>query len=211
MSDERGARLLLTERDAIVPVLRRTPVADLDRPTVCTGWSVRDVLAHCAAALHRLATGDLHSFGPADNERDVEARRALPATALLDELSDAYEPAARVIAAGAGRYDGFALGEWIHGGDVRLALGLPDPYASDGLEDALALVVALSRYRRTAVPHTLVTLPDRTLDLGTPGDAEPATLHTDPATLVRVVSGRPADPADYRLTGATPDQYRMLG
>ena len=49
-----AARLLRTEANALLPILRRTPVAAFDRPTICTGWSVRDVLAHCAAALVRL-------------------------------------------------------------------------------------------------------------------------------------------------------------
>jgi uncharacterized protein (TIGR03083 family) len=57
-----GARLLLTERDALLPILRRTPAAAFDRPTVCAGWSVRDVLAHCGSALMRLAEGRLHEF-----------------------------------------------------------------------------------------------------------------------------------------------------
>jgi uncharacterized protein (TIGR03083 family) len=50
-----GARLLLAERDALLPILRRTPADAFDRPTVCAGWTVRDVLAHCGAALQRLA------------------------------------------------------------------------------------------------------------------------------------------------------------
>ena len=32
-----GARLLRTEADALLPILRRTPAAAFDRPTVCTG------------------------------------------------------------------------------------------------------------------------------------------------------------------------------
>ena len=59
-----AVRLLRTEADALLPILRRTPAAAFDRPTVCTGWSVRDVLAHCAAALVRLAEGRLHQFTP---------------------------------------------------------------------------------------------------------------------------------------------------
>lgn len=60
----RGARLLLTERDAILPILRRTPPSDFDRPTILPGWSVRDVLAHCAAALGMAAAGTSHGFSP---------------------------------------------------------------------------------------------------------------------------------------------------
>lgn len=206
--EDRGARLLRTERDALVPLLRRVPAADLDRPTVCTGWSVRDVLAHCAAALHRIAAGDLHRFTPEDNERDVAARRDRPAATVVDELAAGYDAAAAAFAAAPGRYDGVALGEWIHGGDVRDALGRPDAYASAGLDDALDLLVAYGR--RAGAPYTVVTLPDRRFVLGEPGGAAAATLGTDAATLVRLCSGRPADPARYRLTGAAPERYHLF-
>jgi hypothetical protein len=33
-----------------------------------------------------------------------------------------------------------------------------------------------------------------------------ATLVTDNATLMRLFAGRPAPPADYRLTGARPEE-----
>jgi len=66
------SRLLLAERDALLPLLRRTPEAAFDLPTVCTQWSVRDVIAHCASALIRVATGSEHGFTPADNQADVD-------------------------------------------------------------------------------------------------------------------------------------------
>ena len=52
---QRPARLLRTEYDALLPILQRTPEPAFDRPTACPGWSVRDVLAHCGAALTRVA------------------------------------------------------------------------------------------------------------------------------------------------------------
>jgi uncharacterized protein (TIGR03083 family) len=55
-----GARLLLTERDALLSILRRTPADAFGRPTVCTGWTVRDVLAHCGCALTWAVEGRLH-------------------------------------------------------------------------------------------------------------------------------------------------------
>lgn len=70
----RGARLLLTERDAILPIVRSVPPGDFDRPTVLPGWSVRDVLAHCAAALGLVAAGTGHAFSPAENQREVDDR-----------------------------------------------------------------------------------------------------------------------------------------
>ena len=206
-----GARLLRTEAEALLPILRRTPTTAFDRPTVCTGWSVRDVLAHCASALVRLAEGRLHQFTPEQNEADVAERRPWPLADVLTELERGYAQAAPVVAAAAGRADGIALGEWVHGGDVREALEEPRPYESDGIEDALVLLVERSQAR--AVPPTRVRLPDRELRLGMTGDTgrPPAELVTDPATLVRLCSGRRPDPARFTLRGADPDRYHLFG
>jgi Mycothiol maleylpyruvate isomerase N-terminal domain len=85
-----GSRLLLTERDALLPILRRTPVEAFDRPTVCTGWTVRDVLAHCGCALTRAADGSLHRFTPELNEMDVAERRSWALERVLAELEQGY-------------------------------------------------------------------------------------------------------------------------
>jgi hypothetical protein len=81
------------------------------------GWSVRDVLAHCAPALGTAAAGTSPGFSPEENQRDVDERKPLPIQDVLDELEARY--AAAAIAMAEGRLDGLALGEWLHGGDVR--------------------------------------------------------------------------------------------
>jgi uncharacterized protein (TIGR03083 family) len=198
----RPARLLRAEHDALLPILRRTPEAKFGNPTACPGWSVRDVLAHCSSALHRTITGDLHAFTPEQNEVDVAERRPWPLQDVLSELATGYLNAGEPIASADGRLDGIALGEWIHGGDVRDALGEPSAYASEGYDDACALLV--ERTRRRAIPLVEVQINEFRLVLGaaTP-DRQPATLHTDRSTLMRLVSGRPAEPTEYELVGAT--------
>ena len=84
----RPARLLQAERDALLPILHRTPDRAFDRPTACPGWSVRDVLAHCAAALSRVAAGNLHAFTPALNELDVAKRREMATHGHTADASD---------------------------------------------------------------------------------------------------------------------------
>jgi uncharacterized protein (TIGR03083 family) len=204
-----GARLLMTERAALLPILRRTPADAFLRPTVCTGWTVRDVLAHCGAALTGLAEDRLHKFTPELNELDVAERRSWPLARVLAELEQGYAAAAPVLTAAGGRLDGVVLGEWVHGGDVREALGEPGAYESDGVEDALVLLV--ERSRRQGVPATLVRLPDRELRLGVGEDATRVDeLVTDVATLVRLCSGRDPDPARFRLDGADPLRYHLF-
>jgi hypothetical protein len=124
---------------------------------------------------------------------------------LLSELERGYLDAGPVIAAAGGRLDAIALGEWIHGGDVRDALGEPLAYASDGFEDACALLA--ERARRREVPLVEVSLPDNALRLGVPVPGRPAaTLVTGRATLMRLFAGRPAGPGDYQLSGAVPGE-----
>jgi len=209
----RAGRLLLTEAAALLPILRATPQADFDRDTLLPGWSVRDVLAHCAAALGMAVTGSFHTFSPADNQRDVDARAGLPLDELLDELAGAYAGAAAAMDAAGGRMDGLALGEWVHGGDVRHALGRPGAYASDGVDDALALLVARSVER--GAPATTLTLTgpgegERELAFGRADDEVSARLRTDAATLVRLCAGRSPDPAAFELTGAAPQEYLLF-
>jgi uncharacterized protein (TIGR03083 family) len=200
---QRPERLLRAEHDTLLPILHRTPEAAFANPTACPGWPVRDVLAHCGAALTRAATGRLHAFTPELNELDVTQRRDWPLPRLLSELEQGYLDAGPVIARAGGRLDAIALGEWIHGGDVRDALGEPLAYASDGFGDALALLA--ERARRRAVPLVEVSLPDDTLRLGVPVPGRaPATLVTGRATLMRLFAGRSAGPADYQLSGAVP-------
>lgn len=199
---QRPARLLCAEYDALLPILLRTPESAFDRPTACPGWSVRDVLAHCGAALTRVAAGRLHAFTPELNEIDVAWRRQWPLRKLLSDLADGYLEAGSSIGDASGRLDGIALGAWLHGGDTRAALRQPRAYASEGFDDVCVLLADVSR--RRAVPLVEARLPGATLWLGVPVPGRPqATLTCGRATLMRLFSGRPTGPYSYHLVGAT--------
>src|SRR3954464_8530673 len=58
----RGGRLLRAEGSALLPILRTQHPVAFDKPTLLPGWSVRDVLAHCSAALKMASTGQFHDF-----------------------------------------------------------------------------------------------------------------------------------------------------
>ena len=207
---ERGGRLLRAEGLAIVPVLRELPLPAFDTPTLLPGWSVRDVLAHCSAALKMVAAGSSHDFSPASNEQDVLHRRGWPIEQLLTELASGYDGGAAAVDAAAGQLDGVALGEWVHGGDVRQALGLPAAYSSEGLEDALVLLAERSRGKGLPATEVTLTEPAQSLRLG-PVDVEPvATLQTDAASLIRLCAGRSPDQSRIILTGAAGPDYLMF-
>jgi uncharacterized protein (TIGR03083 family) len=218
---ERGPRLLFYERDALLPLLRaraESAPADFDRPTVLPGWSVRDVLAHCSAALGMAASDTMHGFSPEENDTDVIRRRDWPIGELLDELAGGYQGGAAAIGAAGGQLDGLALGEWLHGGDVRDALEMPDAYTSAGVDDALAIIVERGQSERSTLPRTHVTLTDRvdqssgvldlgTFELGKPSGGAEAHLTTDTATFLRLIGGRSPDPSRFTLAGAEPSRY----
>jgi uncharacterized protein (TIGR03083 family) len=188
--------ILLREAAALRPLLAGAPLASFDRATVCTGWSVRDVLAHCGAALSDATTGTTHDFTPEDNARDVTKRRGWPIDDVLDELFTRYETAAQAIDAAGGALDG--IGEWIHGGDVREALGAADAYVSPGVELAVSLLLDRSRLRNA--PRIDVEIEGHHHEFGS-GDGI-ATLITDVETFVRLCGGRNPDSTRYQLNGA---------
>jgi len=141
---------------------------------------VRDVLAHCSAALTLTAAGTMHSGSPEENQVDVDHRRDWPVARLLDELASGYESCAAAVDAAGGAYDGVALGEWVHGGDVRHAWGIDGAWASDGVDDALAVLVARSRRPGSRLPATAVTLTDGRRWLSAPPTRSPASRPTPP-------------------------------
>ncbi|MFC5719479.1 maleylpyruvate isomerase family mycothiol-dependent enzyme [Streptomyces gamaensis] len=208
---ELPGRLLLAERDALLPLLRRTPPERYTLRTACPGWTVRDVLAHCAAALVRIVEGRTEDgFGPGTNAADVAERADWPLHRVQEELEYGLTAAGPALAAGDGTWDDVALGEWVHAGDVRDAWGEPGAYGGGDTEAALALLGLASRNRDT--PRVHANLPGRTAPLvlgnDTPG-RPPAELAADLPALIRLYSGRPLVGTRYTLRGAREDELVM--
>ncbi|AKN75354.1 MDMPI_N domain containing protein [Streptomyces sp. PBH53] len=212
---ELPGRLLTVERDALVPLLRSRPDADFALPTAaCPGWTVRDVLAHCSAALMRVVENRFEKgvFSPEANERDIAERAGWTNAQVVDELERGMTEAGPVIARGDGRLDILALGEWVHAGDVREVLGAPGAYAGAGLPDALALLARHTRERRHVPLHADLDDVDEPLRLGSMApDGPPARYIGDAATLVRLYAGRPVAGASYELAGAREGELNIFG
>lgn len=216
-----AAQLLLIEATAIRPVLEALDLAQFDGPTVCTGWSVRDVLGHCGAALTRVIADDLHGFSSAENEADVLQRRSWTVSRVLEELFLGYEAAAVGVDRAGGGFDGVGLGEWMHGGDVRDAVGASLPYTSAGVN--LAFDLLLERSTGRGLPHgrtsRLAVADKPVLDILVDGrsrrfggDGEViGTLTTDLETFVRLCGGRRPDPERYDLRGAAESDLALFG
>ncbi|MEU6374571.1 maleylpyruvate isomerase family mycothiol-dependent enzyme [Streptomyces sp. NPDC046909] len=207
--------LLTTERDALVPLLRSRPDADYALPTAgCPGWTVRDVLAHCSSALMRVVENRFEKgvFSSEANDRDIAERADWSNAQVVDELERGMTEAGPVIAKAGGRLDMLALGEWVHGGDVRDVFGEPGAYAGPGLPYALTLLARVSRERGRLQVHADLDDVDEPLTLGAvSGDRTPARFIGDAATLVRLYTGRPVAGRDFELAGAEEGELNIFG
>ncbi|MGW7426815.1 maleylpyruvate isomerase family mycothiol-dependent enzyme [Streptomyces sp. NPDC054813] len=209
-------RLLAVERDALLPLLRSRPDADFALPTAaCPGWTVRDVLAHCSAALDRVVESRFEKgvFSPESNDRDIADRADWTNARVLDELERGMTEAGEVIAGRAdGAWDGIAFGEWVHAGDVRDCLGEPGAYTGVGRPYALSLLSRVTRDRGRLRLQADLDDVDDPLHLGVPsGTRTPARFIGDSATLVRLYTGRAVDGASYELTGAAAEELNLYG
>jgi uncharacterized protein (TIGR03083 family) len=82
-------RAIGDERAALLGVLAPVGGAEWDRPTVCTEWSVKDVLAHMVEGelnVGRVYRGELRESGHVDPEEGIARWRALPGEAVRAAL-----------------------------------------------------------------------------------------------------------------------------
>ncbi|MET7600666.1 MULTISPECIES: maleylpyruvate isomerase family mycothiol-dependent enzyme [unclassified Streptomyces] len=211
---ELPGRLLRTERDLLIPLLRARPEADFALRTACPGWTVRHVLAHCGAVLTRVVERRFEKgvFEPEANDRDIAERDGLPVERIVDELERGMTEAGPVIARAGGVLDAVALGEWVHAGDVREAFGEPGAYGGEGLPYALALLSRVTRERDHVPLHADLDGLDEPLRLGRPsGTRPPARYIGDAPTLVRLYAGRPLVGTRYELAGAAEAELNVFG
>ncbi|MFJ6086424.1 maleylpyruvate isomerase family mycothiol-dependent enzyme [Streptomyces sp. NPDC092369] len=213
---ELPGRLLGVERDHLVPLLRVRPDTDFALPTVgCPAWTVRDVLAHCAAVLTRVVESRFERgvFSPEANDRDIAERAEWTNAQVVDELERGMTEAGPVIAKAGGVLDMIALGEWVHAGDVREVLGAPGAYAGAGLPDALTLLVRVTREREHLPLHADLDDVDEPLRLGAvTAPRPPARYIGEAATLVRLYAGRPVPAGgSYELAGAEEGELTIFG
>lgn len=204
---ELPGRLLRTERDLLMPLLRACDEDRFELRTACPGWTVRQLLAHCGAALVRIVEGRLEEgvFLPESNAADVAEREDWPLGRVLDELERGLTEAGGVIAGHEdGLLDAVALGEWVHAGDVRAAFGEPGAYGGDSTAHALPLLEAVSRRRKTPRLHAFVSCARAPLVLGDVVEDRPvARFWGEVPALIRVYTGRPLTGTRYELDGAT--------
>ena len=148
------------ELTAFTGLVRSLDDAQLDTPTRCEGWTVRDVAAHVAGTLADITAGRFEGLGtPEVTQREVDERAGRGAAELAEELDEvnagaqallgafddeAWEgPAPAGVAPTVGWgveslwYDAF-----VHGDDIRHAIGQPSA-RSDAIRAAVSHVTAV--------------------------------------------------------------------
>jgi uncharacterized protein (TIGR03083 family) len=200
---------LRTERERLTAYLNDLPEAAWDKPSLCDGWRVRDVVAHLVGNAHDIAARNLEGAGSVEyNQRQIDERADRSPAELLAEWAEQgalfeegvialdddfwnapYPPFGTV---------GHALQRlvedlWVHAQDVRLALG-QSPEPGPGVHATLEVTARelAERAPRLAPDVGVVTLAagdfKETVKLADSGAA--VSVEGDPATLALVATGR---------------------
>jgi uncharacterized protein (TIGR03083 family) len=145
-----------------------------ERPSRCAGWTVGDVARHAIGSMADVVAGRVDGLGtPEVTEREVAERQGRSPAELADECAEVRKAAAGMLpmfddaawnGPSPGGYEGtLADGVealwydlWLHGEDIRAALGRPAEGTGSGLAGGISHVAFELRKRgwQGAVPST---------------------------------------------------------
>jgi len=192
----------LAELDNFGELLRSLRPADLDAPTRCDGWGVRDVAGHMVGQVTDVVNGRLEGLGtPEVTEREAKERADRSAAQLADELAEGRAGVATLAdavddaawnAPVANDFEG-TLGEgvlalwfdgYVHADDIRAALGAPS-VGGEGLRGSIHWV-AVDLDRRGWGQATLSLDGVDVIEVGGGGEK----ITGDPYEFLLVATGR---------------------
>ena len=137
--------VIVEERRSVLATFEQLDDHQWDVPSLCEGWTVRDVLAHLVLAAHpplkRYAAAAVRARGSFDraNHRLAVEDAARP----TDELVAAYRSAIPHRFSPPGWPEAAPLADvLLHGLDVRIPLGLPTDRPADHYVPALDLLLS---------------------------------------------------------------------
>jgi uncharacterized protein (TIGR03083 family) len=203
MTDIRSA--VAGERSDLADVLGGLPAADWDRPTLCAGWRVREVVSHITMAYRisapRFVAGMIRAGGNFNRYADRQARHdasTLTPAELVDclrqNVDNPWKPPG-------GGFEGALSHDVIHGLDMTVALGIDRQVPHDRLQYVLGAL------QPRHVKYFGVDLSDVQLqatDLSwTFGNGRPLTGTAQ--DLLMVLSGRRLPP--NHLSGQAADRF----
>lgn len=139
VTQQRIADELKGERESLTAYLESLPESAWDKPSLCEGWTVKDLMAHTVGIAADVANRRLDAIGtPEANQRQVDERRDRTPRELLDEWrveGTSLEDGVRALEDefwNAPYVDNFTVGGalqrmvediWVHGQDIRIPLG----------------------------------------------------------------------------------------
>lgn len=201
---------LREERERLTTYLRSLPAEAWERPSLCEGWSVRDVVSHLVGNCADVLEQNLDGVGStAYNQRQIDERASSTPEQLLAEWDGKGPGCEAVYEAMPPELWSFEMGGiigtigagvrrqledlWVHAQDIRLALG-DEPTSGTGLAAALELIAdeLPAQFRRYA-PHfgrldLALEGAARTVALG--GEGGPLRIAGDPAEFALIATGR---------------------
>jgi uncharacterized protein (TIGR03083 family) len=181
------------ERADLADFLATLTPPDWEAPSLCTKWTVKDVVAHVISYEELGPLGLLKRFAKGwivrANQVGVDEFSALSAQQLLEFLRDHLQP--RGLTAGFGGMIALVDGT-IHHQDIRRALGRPRTVPADRLERVLGLVPGNPRL---GAGRRIRGLRLRATDLDWEHGRGPEVVGPGEALLM-AMSGRPAALAD---------------
>lgn len=181
---------ITAERRAFGTVLEALTDADWNAPSLCSGWRVREVVAHMTMPF-RLSTprfvGELlHSRGNFSAMADRVARRdaRVPIASLMQgwrtNVEHPWKPPG-------GGHRGALTHDVVHGLDITIPLRIESPVSEPALRMVLQNATTSLSLRRSGVDLTGIRLSADDLDWAF-GDGQP--LHGRAQELLMVLMGR---------------------
>lgn len=120
--------LVAAERTDLVELLTGLPEEDWDKPSLCTGWRVREVVAHITMAyrysMPRVLLGIAKAGGRFNQFSERAARADTAALSNAELLSCLRENINHPWKPPGGGYEGALSHDVIHGLDMTVALGI---------------------------------------------------------------------------------------
>ena len=202
---------LSEELSAFTALVRSLDADQLEAPTRCEGWTVRDVAAHVAGTLADITAGRFEGLGtPEVTQREVDERAGRSAAQLADELDEVAVGAQQLLSAfdddawdaeapsGVARTVGWGVESlwydaFVHGDDIRAAIGQPS-VTSEAVRASVSHITAVLTDQ--GYPATTVAL-DGIEQFPVSGGGD-ATITGDPLPFVLAGTGR-LDPSSIGL------------
>jgi uncharacterized protein (TIGR03083 family) len=183
--------MIAAQRAELAATLNGLPVSGWDEPTLCTGWRVREVVAHITMPFRyggprfviELAKSRGRFNEMADRVARRDAARISPAgltEAVRSNVSHPWQPPG-------GGLEGALTHDLIHGLDITVPLGIDQPVPEDRLRRVLPASTTEKQVTFFGADLAGVELRARDLDWGL-GSGTPLTGTA--ADLLLVVCGR---------------------